>query len=214
MPYYKRRTYKKRRYTRKSKDCGSPAELAKTALRGVKYLKTLVNAEKKFHDVATALTISTTASASNLNGIAQGDTQSNRDGISILQNNLQVKGTITKHSSSSSSFVRVVVLRDNQQVGDTNVAWTNIFTGETMDSYLRTTTLGRYQIMMDRVIQLTSDKPSVYIKKYFKLDKHARYNGTAATDIQKNGLYLLLLSDESTNLPTSNLCSRLAYYDN
>ena len=46
---------------------------------------------------------------------------------------------------------------------------------------------------------------------------HVRYNGTSSTDIQKNGLYLIISSDQSdasTTEPLVDYVVRVNYHDN
>ena len=47
-----------------------------------------------------------------------------------------------------------------------------------------------------------------------KLWTHIRYNGTADTDIQKGGLYILFISDQASDYPTCDYQTRLGYHDN
>lgn len=216
MPYKK--NYRRRRYPRKS-DClitkKTAMSYARKAYSGVKYLKTLVNAEKKFVDKAINLSQGTTANSVLINGIEQGDAEYQRDGLSVLMNNVQVKGTITKNASATSDHIRMVIVKDNQQIADaTTLTFTDVFSAATMDSYLKRQNVGRFTILSDRVITLTSDAPTVFVKKYFKQVKHTRFNGTLDTDIQKDGIYVLFVGTEAVNTATIDLNARVAYYDN
>lgn len=47
-----------------------------------------------------------------------------------------------------------------------------------------------------------------------RFDHHIRYNGSASSDIQKGGIYMMVLSNEATNGSSFTYNLRLGYYDN
>jgi len=193
----------------------SVMEMAGKALAGVKYLSGLVNAELHLtEDELNATSISSTGSVTNLVDIGQNDTASGRTGNSIFMRQVHAKGCLTIHPSATTTFVRCMWVIDNQQASDTAPSITSILQNSTVESFLSANNLGRFTVLADRVYQLSQDKPMAFIKYSRIMRHHIRYNGTSSNDIQKGGLYLVLVSNEPTNTPTLSMVNRLRWYDN
>lgn len=190
--------------------------IAKKAWAATKYLKGLVNAEKKFHDVSFTLTPSTTASTQSFHAIAQGDASSDRNGNSLLAKYLRIRLNFAPHASEQSTLVRVLVVQDKHQVADNPPSYSDVVdsTGAGIDSFLNSNTVGRFRVLHDRKYRVANDLPDVTKNLALKINNHVRYNGTTTADIQKNGLYMFLVSDQATNTPTITGVGRLSYYDN
>lgn len=219
MPRFRRRRYGRRRRGAKPwyKRRYSAIQLASKAYRAARYLKTMVNAEKKKYDASTTLSVANAgASYAHLNAIAQGDGNGSRDGNSILMHSLSARFTVKQHASATMSQVRIILLQDSQQVGDTTPGWSTIFNDTDVNAFLHAQTgVGRFTILASRIVSLQSNGKQVQnLSLNLRLNKHARFNGTAATDIQKNGIYLFAISDEATNTPTVEYHTRLNFYDN
>lgn len=225
MPYYgrrRRRTFRRRRYKKSSRPnyttIGAAKFLAKRAYQGVRYLKGLVNSEMFKFDNSFNSTVSTSPGSLNLVGIGQGDDENQRQGNSILARYLHLRFDITIHASATNTFLRMVLVCDKQQTADTSPTFSDIFDTSTVSAVigpLNKNTVGRYSIMFDRVFKLDNQAhPNIFKKMYFKLYRHVRYNGTATTDVQKNGMWLFYVSNEATNTPTLTLQSRIGYHDN
>ena len=201
----------------------SVAQLAKGAWKGVKYIKSLINVEKKFHDVSASTTISTTPSIVNLSNIATGDDYKTRDGNSILLQSLQWRINLYANTTDGASFVRVIVFRDNDQRG----------TDPTAADLLETTTAGlsivspllhyvnrRFAVLSDKVYTLsdTGSNWLRHIKKFMKMPSgtHIKYSADAGADASnwEGALYVLFVSNNGTNLPTMDYYFRLRYTDN
>ncbi len=222
MPY--RRKYVKRRYRKGSsapwyKKKYSPMEIASKAYSGVKALRKLVNVEfKKFDLSNSGNTIDLTGSVNHLSGIAQGDTVSSREGNSILAKSLLFRGHLARHASASTTIVRFLIVRDNQQIADTTPGMTDVLdptVSTLIFAPLNDVNVGRFTVLHDQTIRL--DDATGTLKTfdiYIPMNKHIRYNSTASTDIQRNGLYAMWCSNEGTNLPTNVGFSRLTYVDN
>lgn len=217
MPYKRRARRGRRRrrvvnwYNRKY----SPMQLAAKAYSGMKYLKSVINVEKKVHDV-TETTAVTTATITSLCQISQGDSNILRDGNSIKAVYLGLKWYLVCHPSATSCLVRFLVVKDNQQIADTIPAAGDVLNSVTLNSFLNKDTLGRFSILMDRRMHLTlnGSNRTLFGHADFPLQHHIRYNGAAAADVQKGGLYLIMMSDQPINSPTLDLRSRLRFVDN
>lgn len=189
--------------------------MAKTAYRGVRYLKGLVNSEKFHKDTNVAGNVTPTPTVTHLTAIATGDADANRTGNSLLVKGLSCNATLSMPAALLQARLRMVIVRDKQQIGDTAPAFTDIFSSSTPDSLMNVTTLGRFDILYDKVFTLSQGgNPTFSIRKYFKMYSHIRFNGSTSTDIQKNGIYLCLVSDDNTNPPVIASNWRIFYHDN
>lgn len=225
MAYYRRkRFYKKRRrksyrpwYQRKY----STAQLASIAFQKVKYLAGMINSEKHVHDVQIN-NATTSGSVLALSNVAQGDTDSTRTGNSFLAKSIYAQLQLVGNVNQIVTQVRLMIVRDNQQVGDSAPTVANILDASAI-SYLQaplsSEEKGRFTVLHDSLNVLsqkfTTDTPLKTKKIWCPMNKHIRFNGTGASDIQKNGLYLVIIHDAtSTNYPTIYGNSRLSFYDN
>lgn len=217
---YRRRTYRprkafrgrRRRYTGwKSVRLGT---MARYAYKGVKYLRSLVNSEKHKYDTSISQVVTTAPAFVQINDLAIGDTDSTRTGNSVLMKDMSYRGIFYINPANTVSWLRMVILMDTQQIGDTTPAFNDIFEANTVNSQLNSNTVGRYTILKDKVYVLSDQKPGMSIKGVIPLKTHARFNGTSNADIQKNGIYAYFVSADATNGPTINMNFRLNYYDN
>lgn len=211
-----RRRYRRRRRTYKKPMRYKVADMAYKAYKGVRYIKSLVNAEVKNLDTtSTGINVSSTGTVISLNSIAQGDSQSNRDGLSILTKYLFGRIDTGLVAPAVSTFIRIIFFIDKQQQGDTTPSVTDVLQSSTTLSPLNTFQKGRFKILRDKTVILNpASRTNSNHKFNIKLGHHIRYNGTSGTDIQKGGVYMLLLSNEPTNAPVVAYNLRLTYYDN
>lgn len=194
----------------------SVAQLAGKAWSGVKYIKGLVNSEMySLENSASGSTISTTPTVIHITATGSGDGESNRTGNSIYVKSYFIRGGFVIDPDIPTSFVRMVIVRDTQQVGDTAPAFNDVFSSNSCFSVVNDTTKGRFDILCDRVYTLdNSGKRNIAFKCYIPMRSHVRYNGTATTDIQRNGLYLMFISDQPTDTVSYSYGDRLRYHDN
>ena len=105
----------------------SAGDMAALALRKVKYIAGLINVEKKKTDIVVGMTPdSTSVEVEYLSDIAQGDTVGARNGNSILVKGLRLSGDMSIHASATNTIVRLMVIRDTQQVADTSVSCVDV----------------------------------------------------------------------------------------
>ena len=220
MPrFVRRRRFSRRRrqvawYNRKY----STAEIARAAWRSAKYIRGLVNSEMFHSDQGCALG-NNQNNIFHLTSLAQADTVSGRTGNSVLLKSLVANGYMYVNSSQTTNTrCMIALVLDKQQVSDTNPAITDIFESATDPStLLKTGNLGRFKILMRKQYTLDSNSsgsPAKQVKIYKPLNFHVRYNGTGASDIQKNGVYLVYITSESSLYPTIHLNTRISYHDN
>lgn len=190
----------------------SVKNIALLAYRGVKGLRALVNSEEFVFDTGyNNTTVANTAIFTQLNNIAQGDGQSARTGNSILMKRLH-RTEFTILTGSANAVVREILFLDKQQIADTTPTVTDILESASPYALLNKLTKYRFQILEDNFYTLsTAARPTRTMRSSKYLHKHAKYNGTASTDIEKNGLYKMIISDVAVGIGGSY---RLYYHDN
>lgn len=221
------RSRPKRRMMKKSKAWYSKkysiAQIASQALKGVKYLKGLVNVERKFHTITNAQNVGWDGTYRILlTGVSQGDTATTRDGNSILLKTLYVKGLITMDTTVSTTFLRFYLILDTQQCEGTSPSFTDIFESTLISSSsaplanLNRQNAGRFKILYTKgynlsAVSIRNQSFSIY-KKFYK--HHLTFNDAGTHD--KGHIYAFAISDQSGagNPPEIRATSRVTYYDN
>lgn len=224
MAYYKKRGYKKRMYKKKTlpwySKKYSPSQVAMQALKGVNYLKGLVNSELFINDtIGSVGPLYTNGTVTALTAIAQGDGQSGRTGNSIFVRGIDYNIDSIIHPSAVDTLVKWWIVIDMQQVGDTAPVLGDFLqtTGSANAplSHLNSANLGRFKILACKMAQLDdSSRQQQFQSGHIDLRHHVRYNGTASTDIQKGGIYFITVSNQNTNNPTIYCNIRVRYHDN
>lgn len=194
-------------------------DVAQTAVKAytlAKSLALLINVEKKKLD--TQITISpsnTSPSITHLTAIAQSNALNGRAGNSIKLNYLSIKALIQYAAGSVGTLTSMYVIQDTQQVSDTAPGVYDIFESAAGSlGVLNAANVGRFKILYKRkIVQDGMNARSV--ETYKKMKFHVRYNGANTADIQKNGLYLVVLSSQPTTASAVlQIHNRLAYIDN
>jgi len=217
MPY----TRKPRRNTRKRKTTSwydkkySAKDIAMKALKNTQYLKGLVNSEMFHRDYTEAGTnITNTGYIRHITALTEGSGPYDRTGNSVLLRSLYKRIRITKHPSPLTTVVRMIFFIDTQQISDTTPAVADVLTNVGVDSPLTLNNYGRFKILLSKTITLTTNSPIFHSEKFDKMYHHIRFNGTVNTDIQKGGVYMLLLSDQPAAYPVLDSHIRIGYRDN
>jgi len=213
-----KRSYKKKAYSKKStawyNKKYSVGDMAATAYKGVKTLQGIINSEKHFVNYGASTAVTTTAGFTHLTAISQDDTISGRTGNSILSKSMSGKLQMTCNAGTASSVCRAIIFIDLQQVADTTPTIGTLLESDYL-SLLSIASLGRYKVLYDKTVALDNVSNKIKVLPVnLRFDHHVRFNGTSSTDIQKGGLYLMLISSEASYPPNvvSNL--RIGFYDN
>lgn len=185
----------------------------------IKALQEVVNVEVKQLTTEGTINPSTSGTIVHLSALTQNDTQSGREGNSVKTKFLGLRATSKNNASATSGIqTRVILFRDKQQVSDTSPSVSDVLSsdGDITNAFLNPATVGRFQILWDKTIYTSAD--GAREQHHFKLNltpkQHIRFNGTASSDIQKGGLYMLVASDQPTNTPTFVYTVNLKYFDN
>ena len=208
-----------RKTSRKSRGSSQPwynkkysvGDIASAAFKGVKALQAIVNSEEMILDTnITGTTAANTPLVTHLNGIAQGDGVSGRTGNSSLMHRMHSSEYYT--SAVANCLCREVLVIDKQQLADTAPVWGDLFESSTVLSLYNKLSKSRFQILEDKTFILsTAHKTAQLVKHTRPLDKHVLFNGTATSDIQKNGIYKLFIADGVVSFQANY---RLFYHDN
>lgn len=224
MPYYGKKRRGRRRQKRSKPWYAkkySALQLAGKAVAGVRYIKRIINVEKKKFDLTQTLQ-TTNEYVAHLTAIPQGDTAASRDGNSILLQYVTIRGRLYLNASSSLTNHRIVVIKDNQQVSDTAPAVADLLEGTAGADFtianMELDNVGRFTKLYDQVHQLQEQYSGSSRQKNFiiniPINKHVRYNGAAGTDIQKGGLYIMVMDDQATYHSSVTFNSRVVFTDN
>lgn len=117
------------------------------------------------------------------------------------------------------TWVRISLVMDTQQIADTAPGYSDIYDGINIRDGVNDNTKNRFRILWSKAILLhpnitgVSVARKVYKYKRFNKPIVVRYNGANATDIQRNGLYLCLLSNQGTYSPTPNMTANVYFVD-
>lgn len=194
-------------------------EMANAALTGVEKIKGLVNSELfKYDQTFTAATqITNSGTVASLTAIANGDGQGARTGNSIFVRSFNLKGRLQYTTGGNSQqTIRISVVMDKQQVGDTSPSYSDIYSNPAPWSHLNPATVGRFKVLWTRTFVVDPvGKTGLPFQINIPMRHHVRYNGTSGTDIQRGGLFLTYISDQGTsNYPIIDAEYRLSYHDN
>lgn len=213
---YKKTYRRKRQVTAWYNKKYTPGDVAAAAWKGVKQIKSIINSEKHFHTVGSAPVIDNSGSVLNLTSIAQGDTIQTRTGNSIFIRSISMKFNPYTLQTGVATHLRLMLIQDNQQVSDTVPSIPEMLESVDVLSHLKVQTLGRFSVLWDKNVLLdqVSNRQKYFEYKNHTIQHHVRYNGTTTADIQKGGLYLVAISDESTNTPLLPYNIRIGFYDN
>lgn len=201
-----------------SRFAGDAYDLGRRALKGVQYLKQLINIETKYSDNTNSLACSSSGSATQITAIAQGLTGTDRIGVSIKLQSISFHYTITKHASATNTLYRVILARDNDL---TTV-------NPTIAKILATTTSGyahlspynwlsvqgqRFGVLYDSSGVLDSNTITTNQVVETRHNGHIKYSGPAAADAAEGNVFLFLISNEATNTPTLTFVCRTLFTD-
>lgn len=225
MPGYRRRYVRRGRgrrgrgrrgggFGRMARNAVGAWSLAKSALAGVRYLRGLVNSEMYKYDLDVTPTVDTTGTVTHLTGIAVGDGDNQRTGNSIFVRGMYIRFSMKINAVATASLIRILLVRDRQQVADTVPTIADVLEAVTPNAPLNSNSVGKYDILWDRVVALQlANLDNKFLTKFIPCRSHVRFNGTAGTDIQRNGVYLMIFSNDA-NAPTVTYSSRITYHDN
>jgi hypothetical protein len=184
----------------------------KKAVRLAGYL----NVEFKTFDVFDTDNVTDGLTIVQLSNIAQGDTGSTRDGDSCKVVKLLLSFTAKINASATNSFVRVMLIRDDQTNGAIFTT-ANLLEGDEYLSPINARNTDRFVVYYDKLFALSNTGAGCVKDNMNKeCSFHIQFGAATAaiTSLRSKSLALCFISDESTNYPTIDYRSRLTYVDN
>lgn len=222
-----RRSYRRssrRGYSRRTRTGGSQdyVRMARAAYKGVKYIKSMINAEKKAIDLPIALTaVNSTPIITLLTGVATGTDETNRDGRSILVKSVYMRGIVQR--GAVDAIIRIILLIDKSPNGIMPVA-SDILLSATGPGWVvaplnQDNAGSRFKIICDKTISLSSGTATTKELNVFrKLNHHAKYDGTssAITDTTTGHLFALFVCNTTAAGDAISIqpTFRTMFYDN
>jgi len=220
MPYRKqtRKQFPKKRVYKKKPAAFSYTGAAMKALKMAVKLRGIINSEKKFRNANLLNTaITTTASVALVTNIAQGDTESNRNGNSVLLKSIELKGNIG-YAAASGTITDLFLIEDKKAVNGTAPSFGEVFVGSpasvalwrNMDFDQRFVIKWQKQFIQHSEIDMVPINETIYLGD----NHHCKWYGTNGSDTESGHYYLMAVSNISTNSPVLYLDKRIRYYDN
>ncbi len=205
-----KRRYTKRRYTTKN------LSIAKKALRKVNKLARRVQPEQKIHDIlATGIAPTVAGLVNRLTLIAQGDTETTRDGLQVRAFFMEFRYLLIKHGTPTSTAVRIIIVRDNRQVESTAPSVLDVILAAQPHSQYSRVNPKRFTVLYNRLVMLNDvNRLSLTAVVTKKLSFPIRWVGNANTTITKNGIFLITNSNAAAaQEPSLNFTFRLRFTD-
>ncbi len=221
MPYKK--NYKKKKSARSTYlSCGKMVYSdARKALAMAQGLKRLVNVEVKNFDVQQSIVALTLVPVIiQLSNIPQGDTTITRDGAQCKVLSLELNVLCTRHSSSVSTSIRLMLVCDkqtNQAIYVNSDLLADVTSTDAIVSPLNLDNKFRFNVLWDHVFPLgAGGNGAMIIRKVFRMNKILRFDGNTPSiaDLTSNSLSLVQVASETTNTPNITMFSRLRFVDN
>ncbi len=202
----------------------SVEDIARTAYQGVQQIRRMINTEFKALDIYVSNSPNnstfTDTFVTHLSAIDQGDTQSERSGLSVRPQHLRIRGHVVMNVAATNTCVRIIVFKDKQQVADTKPPTSSVL--ETATGFVVNNNYNyisnqenstRFKILADIRVVVSTQNPLALFDLDIPLRGHITFNAPVNSDIQKDGHFLLACSDQSTNTPTVTWSSRLVFTD-
>ena len=190
------------------------------ATKALKIAKKAVLAEEtKYNEIGPIFgTQDNTADVTLVTSIPRGTGPTDRIGDKINVIGFQFNYWSIKGTTATATLLRFVLVHDTQQISDsTGPAWQDVFSSTQTHGLRNMSQQGskRYKVIYDATVPLNAGYPSTGLTKKFISFKHpVLYNGSASTDIQKNGVYLMIQSNEAVGTaPTVLYNIRTLYKD-
>lgn len=227
MAYKKNyRRGKGRRYRRSRRgptNLQAVSKLASTAYSGYKWLKSVVNVEKKFVDksvLLTSVTYSGTGGNLCFDSMTQGNGASQRSGDVVKLTTVDIN--VTTYADTSGTYpavVRFIVVRGRNENG-AGPALSDILTvtgsQQVVNSLRNVNKDAPFEVLLDRKWHISSGETAVASKSFhLNLQHHLQFQSASVTP-ESGGLYYFIMSDRAlaANQPNYTLYARLRYVDN
>lgn len=220
MPYRKGlRGKKKFKLGRKLAKRGSIyGSAAQQLWKDVKWLKSLINVEKKVLDT-TALNsgVDNSGAVVWLSDINYGTAYNQRTGMVVKASNISLRMNIRFNTNAAATQLRVILFFNKSLNHGATPAVGDILQDlNTPMSPYQLDNVGDFVTLYDRKFDLDSQRPQAKVNFFCRLRHHIRWDtvGDAAANTETGHVYMLVLSDEAVNTPAIDYYARLRFIDN
>lgn len=149
--------------------------------------------------------------------IAEGITSLTRNGLDIQCLKFKMNYILNHDPGVNISRARILFVRDKQQIADTPPTVSDVLYNVALSPVTFYSELhkGRFDVLYDKTHTMDVYKRYASGKISVNLSKKGatHYNGSLASDTQKNQYYLMWISDQITYVPTMTYQTRLDYID-
>lgn len=157
--------------------------------------------------------IPTTGQIGILSNPAQGDTQVDRTGIEINALYMNIKYHVLWDTAGTGGAMTVWLIKDMQQAADTTPVIADVLETTFFSGLPNWNNRKRFKILSKKSFYQDTSKAEVMTEFTQKLNFKVTFNGPLNTDIQKNGIYFIAVSNEAVNVPSLRITKRLVYTD-
>lgn len=177
--------------------------------------------EYHYHDNQPSRTLTLIGNVDNLLQVAEGDSSLTRTGLKITPTSALIKiRTKANALSAQGALCRYMLVRDTQQVSSTAPG-----TGDILETYglralspLSRLFRDRFEVIWDKTVVVSAAGAQGDVQYFIKnvklpASKPVYFNGTGSGSIQRNGLYLVSVTDEGTDSPAMFCEFRMRYAD-
>lgn len=220
MPYrtgYRRRMGRNQRRRRGRKGGYGLTQyvgMARKAWNLAKYVKSLVNVERKFCDIQHAPTVSFASPyLAVINPIAQGAAYNQRDGNSVKTVSIFVRGIMQIDPAAPATNVRIMILKDTEPQGPSGanvITETGVITDPMNHVYGY-----RFKVLSDQTYSLSQNgRETCSVYHYHKVSDHLKWADATSTSYRDMSYLILIMTEEPLLPPKIQLTSRVRFIDN
>lgn len=217
-----------RRTTPGPKTTGSLMQQVRSLQRTVRQLAPEI---KHFDQDIGVSDVTTSGAVVNCCQIAQGDSNVARTGNTIFVKSVTISGSVVRGADvilQPNACYQVALVIDKDNVADSSPTAANIFNpSDPRVLLLNSATLERFRVLylspvlenlrivtdLDGLATSAVPTQSFMFKTTVFPNVKVSYNGGASSDIQKNGIYVVFLSNDSSNTIDFAGVSRVSYTD-
>lgn len=226
MPGYPKRGKQRRRRRKKQVSWYnkkySTKDLALKALSAAKYLKKIINVERK--NVDTTITISSLVNVwqvFSLTDVAQGLTEQDRTGLSIKLTSYSIRCFFSNISTTVSKALRVMVVQDLSDANSAAPIAADILDAAHFQLLAHrniASPVKSYRMLHDQNVVIGPESGS-NAQRIINFDdannQHVKFGGAGATTYQTGAIFIFFWGNDTTvNDLTVKVSSRLRYVDN
>lgn len=189
--------------------------MAKRTASGLNEIRKLINIETKFLNVASSQTVSNTGSIVPLSQIVQGVNYTERIGDSIKIQKIEFRCKVSMSTSASFTNFRLIIFRDLYQQG-ADPTITNVLGSASTLNPKNFLLRDRFSLLVDEMFVMSVSGDNACSLEYnIPHEGHIKYIGTTAATASNGfgSIYMLVLSDEATNVPTIAYNSNIYFTD-